>query len=105
MRVAPQPQGVAVMTYNGWSNYDTWNVMLWLNNDYGLYTRKEEFLAKCITAPTYRELIRHIGIGSQKTGDGILFDSPSLDLQELDDHLSAEWHELKAYRKETNHAG
>lgn len=23
------------MTYNGWSNYETWNVALWLGNDQG----------------------------------------------------------------------
>jgi hypothetical protein len=23
--------------YNGWSNYDTWLVVLWLNNDYNNY--------------------------------------------------------------------
>jgi hypothetical protein len=23
--------------YNGWSNYQTWNVMLWLDNDQGSY--------------------------------------------------------------------
>lgn len=25
------------MSYNGWSNYETWNVSLWLNNDEGTY--------------------------------------------------------------------
>lgn len=25
------------MAYNGWSNYETWNVSLWLNNDEGSY--------------------------------------------------------------------
>jgi len=24
-------------TYNGWSNWETWNVALWLDNDYDLY--------------------------------------------------------------------
>ena len=23
--------------YNGWSNYETWNVKLWLDNDEGIY--------------------------------------------------------------------
>ena len=26
--------------YNGWANYDTWLVMLWLDNDYENYKRK-----------------------------------------------------------------
>lgn len=24
-------------TYNGWKNYETWAVALWLDNDYGTY--------------------------------------------------------------------
>ena len=24
-------------TYNGWSNYETWNAKLWLDNDEGIY--------------------------------------------------------------------
>ena len=28
--------------YNGWTNYETWNVNLWFNNDEGLYTAKKE---------------------------------------------------------------
>ena len=25
------------MSYNGWSNYETWNVALWIDNDEGSY--------------------------------------------------------------------
>jgi hypothetical protein len=25
------------MSYNGWTNYETWNVSLWLNNEPGTY--------------------------------------------------------------------
>ena len=30
------------MTYNGWSNYETWNVALWLDNDEASYNDVRE---------------------------------------------------------------
>lgn len=39
-------------TYNGWSNYPTWNVNLWLSNDEGLYdeaTRSAQLVCERIT--------------------------------------------------------
>lgn len=26
------------MSYQGWKNYETWNVALWVNNDFDLYS-------------------------------------------------------------------
>lgn len=33
-------------TYNGWSNYPTWNVNLWLSNDEGLYREALDIVAR-----------------------------------------------------------
>jgi hypothetical protein len=32
------------MTYEGWKNYDTWNVALWINNDESLYRKAVDFM-------------------------------------------------------------
>jgi hypothetical protein len=36
----------ATETYNGWKNYPTWNVKLWLDNDEGLYLQAREMVAE-----------------------------------------------------------
>ena len=28
---------MSTQTYNGWTNWETWNVMLWLDNEYVMY--------------------------------------------------------------------
>lgn len=30
------------MAYNGWTNYETWNVALWIDNDQGSYSERCE---------------------------------------------------------------
>ena len=31
--------------YNGWTNWETWNVNLWLSNDENLYNETKELLS------------------------------------------------------------
>ncbi len=31
------------MAYNGWKNYETWNVALWIDNDQGAYHMRQEW--------------------------------------------------------------
>lgn len=35
---------MAQQEYNGWKNYETWNVALWLGNDEGLYNQARDFV-------------------------------------------------------------
>ncbi len=43
--------------YNGWTSYATWNVNLWIDNEYSVYCAKRDMLAKRkrpVTADTVR---------------------------------------------------
>lgn len=37
------------LSYNGWSNYETWAVNLWLSNDEGLYNATQEIVQHGLT--------------------------------------------------------
>ena len=36
------------MTYNGWQNYETWNVALWIDNDAGTYGMRQEWVTDAL---------------------------------------------------------
>ena len=63
-------------TYNGWSNWTTWNCALWINNDTGFYGIAQE-------CETYGEFLLWIlpdedGIGSATTPDGAIWQEADL---------------------------
>ena len=69
--------------YNGWANYATWNVALWLGNDEGLYN-----LARAYAEHGYKSLA-HVLVESlgPHTPDGVYWKSPNLDIAALNEML------------------
>lgn len=46
------------MSYQGWKNWETWNVVLWFDNDRGLYeTYRAYRRRRKFTAATAKELV------------------------------------------------
>ena len=63
-------------TYNGWKNWATWNVALWLGNDEHLYFLSRRFAY-------YKDLVEHLKVE--------LVDAPS-----RSDALNVAWQYVKA---------
>ena len=72
-------------SYNGWANYETWNVALWIGNDEGLYS-----IARGYRTLGYAEFASAMrdDLGSTETPDGIAWNDSGLDVEALDDLLS-----------------
>lgn len=70
------------MTYNGFKNYETWNVVLWINNDEGLYNLARQ----CESYDEFVDCMKDLGseIGYQ-TPDGIPWLDSSIDKEAMKD--------------------
>ena len=45
------------MTYNGWTNYETWNVHLWLTNEPESYAAAQDAARTIRPGPELRDLV------------------------------------------------
>ena len=57
------------MAYNGWKNYETWNVALWIGNDEPLYRAAVAFARRYKGQAVYRDFVVAEGLEG-KTPDG-----------------------------------
>lgn len=87
-------------TYNGWTNYETWNVNLWLDNDEPLYRDLVSMTRRALVANTHEEATEELapliedyvttlaadGEGGFKFGD----------LDTYDELLRVDWEEIAA---------
>ena len=71
--------------YNGWANYETWNVALWIGNDEGLYREAVRFMRRdgASSRKPYSDFIEYAGMSGEKTADGVKWDGSRLGLREL----------------------
>lgn len=76
------------MTYEGWANYQTWNVALWISNDQILYAEARDYANSQDThvPVTYREFVAEFmdGTVGDVTPDGVSWTDPTLDHEALD---------------------
>ncbi len=69
-------------SYNGWANYETWNVALWIQNDEGMYQYAKRY--KRIKNAPYLTLAENLRLnGIEKTPDGVSYRDSNLDRQAL----------------------
>ena len=78
-------------SYNGWANYETWNVALWIGNDEGL----QQTAIECKNYAGFVDQMRQYGeaLGevingiSLETPDKVAWNDSGLDTEALDEML------------------
>ena len=72
-------------TYNGYANYQTWNVCLWISNDEGL----NEFASVCVNYGDFKARLREMDMDSSiayETPDGVAWNDSGVNLTELQEY-------------------
>jgi hypothetical protein len=64
--------------YNGWENYETWNVALWINNDRDLY----HLAAECGDYESLVSCLYNV-YGVTETKDGVKFADPKVNVVQI----------------------
>jgi hypothetical protein len=83
------------MAYNGWTNWATWNVELWLDNEEPLYRAKQAYIrhARDISAETVALFCYDV------------FPSGTPDMKHPSEMATVNWQELAdSWREEKNEA-
>ena len=69
-------------TYNGWKNYETWNVALWIGNDEYLYQLAQK------SCKSYQDFVELMHTSEQfLTPDGVAWNDSGLDIVELNEMM------------------
>ena len=78
-------------TYNGWANYHTWNVSLYINNEYAIYKMARDYARQCERLDEKVDYETFAGVLSMCydniTPDGVSWTDPSIDTDEMNEML------------------
>jgi hypothetical protein len=74
--------------YNGYRNWETWNVALWIGNDEGLYRAAVDSARRTAGDGAYRAFVERAGLAGTATPDGAAYEGPTLDLDAIDEVIS-----------------
>ena len=78
------------MEYNGWKNRETWNVALWIGNDYPTYQAAQGYKTYPQPFLSFREDLSKGMLKCTATGDGGSLWNPSLDVAALNEVMKEE---------------
>lgn len=80
--------------YQGWKNYATWNVILWIGNDEELYELAKNCYHEYSNSEPYKsfvEAVKNVSWLSYKskfyTPDGIAWSDPTIDLDAVNKYI------------------
>lgn len=74
--------------YNGYKNYETWNIALWVNNTEDLYRSAVRHMLsdhRKTDYDPYLQWINSIDLNDAKTPDGVSFTDSNLDYHRLNE--------------------
>ena len=72
-------------SYNGWRNYETWNVILWIGNDYPVYRASQGYKTYPQPYLSLRQDLRDGMLKCTQTGDGVSLWDEGLDIEAIDE--------------------
>ena len=76
-------QDLTDTTYNGWTNYETWNVSLWIQNDEGYY----DSALYCDDYQDFVDALEAVSLHEGSTPDGVKWTSAKINTLELDEMI------------------
>ena len=78
MTTSYQPN-VLDTSYNGWENYETWNVALWINNDIGYH----HLAAEAGSYEDFVDCLEAVSFNDLSTPDGVSYRDPKVNVVQL----------------------